>query len=84
MKSVKLHEDTVSVLRAIKTRQGGSYDDAIAHVLQRHADSTVPALNLTEQLDRMEILLLEIRDLLKRAPDVSAPAADSAQTFVIQ
>lgn len=81
MKSIKLHEDTLSTLRALKVRNGGSYDDAITTILQQQVKVVEPMLHCAEQLDRIEVLLLEIKDELK---PVDASKSKGGGTFIVE
>lgn len=81
LKSIKLHSDTLAALRAVKTRHGGTYDSAIDHILKRQAATVGPILNAAAQLDRIETLLLEIRDQFE-SPTLAG--AKTGGAFVVQ
>jgi hypothetical protein len=80
VKSIKIHEDTLAALRAVKARSGGSYDSAIASILKKQTEVVEPLLHCTAQLDRIETLLLEIKDQSPAGTDVKTKSG----AFVIQ
>lgn len=81
MKSIKLHEDTLSLIRALKTRTGGTYDQAITTLCEKHATVVEPMLDCVAQLDRIEILLLEIKDQLQPVAALKSKVGD---TFIVE
>jgi hypothetical protein len=68
MKSIKIHEDTLAAIRAAKVRNGGTYDDAINTILKKQAAVIEPMLACAAQLDRIEVILSELKDQLSSQP----------------
>jgi hypothetical protein len=72
MKSVKLHEDTLAAIRAVKVRNGCSYDEAVMSILRKQAEAVEPLLNCAAQLDRIEVSLTELKDQFLSQPKTRA------------
>jgi hypothetical protein len=70
MKSVKLHADTVDLLRAYCCRTGKTYDGVITSLIQRQQQDGEAALAAVDRLERIEEMVLRL---------VEAPAVDAAK-----
>jgi predicted DNA-binding protein len=70
MKSVKLHPDTVDLLRAYCRRTGKTYDGVIDGLIHRQQQEGEELLAAADRLRRIEEMLLRLID---------APAIESAK-----
>lgn len=62
MKSVKLHGDTVNLLRAYCHRTGKTYDGVIADLIRRQQQEGEEILAAADRLRRIEEMILRLVD----------------------
>ena len=62
VKSVKLHADTVALLRAVCHRTGKTYDEVITDLIRAQQQGGQEALAAADRLRRIEELLLRLVD----------------------
>jgi hypothetical protein len=75
MKSIKLHADTVSLLRAYCHRSGKTYDGVITDLIRHQQKEGEAVLAAADRLRRIEEMILRL---------VDAPGAENVKpTFTI-
>jgi len=71
MTSIKLHDDTLAVLRGLRGRLGASYDEVVQELVRRHIDATTGAIMVGDRLKRIEQMLTQL--MLQKQAEPTAP-----------
>lgn len=60
MQSIKLHDDTLAVLKGLRGRLGVSYDEVVQELVRRQIAATTGAVTAGDRLKRIEELLTRL------------------------
>jgi hypothetical protein len=60
MRSIKLHDDTLAVLRGLRGRLGASYDEVVQELVRRQIDATTGAVMAADRLKRIEEMVTKL------------------------
>lgn len=81
MQSIKLHDDTLAVLKGLRGRLGASYDEVVQELVRRQIDATTGAVTAVDRLKRIEELLTQ---LVQQADDDDSDGGGAPPSYQVE
>jgi hypothetical protein len=83
MTSIKLHDDTLAVLKGLRGRLGASYDEVVQELVRRQIDATTGAVTAGDRLRRIEEMLVQLT-LQKQEDDDGGDGDGTPPTYDVK